>query len=102
MSCAACSTRIERVLNKMEGIQQANVNLATEKAVVEFDDSLVNTERIEEAIRKLGYEIIKEVKQANKVDFKIGGMSCAACSAKIETLMRGDLRSIPTAIKLSR
>ena len=47
--------------------------------------NLLNTQKFEEIINKLGYEIIKEkVANENKVELKISGMSCAACSAKIE------------------
>lgn len=85
MSCAACAARIEKGLNKLEGVKQANVNFAVEKATVEFDDSVVNEDNLEAVIEKLGYSVIKEKKQQeNKIELKITGMSCAACSAKIE------------------
>jgi len=85
MSCAACAVRIEKGLNKLEGVKLANVNFAMEKATVEFDDKQINTEKFEETIQKLGYGIIKEsIAKGNKAELKITGMSCAACSAKIE------------------
>ena len=85
MSCAACAARIEKGLNKLEGVKQANVNFAVEKATVEFDDSVVNEDNLEAVIEKLGYSVIKEKKQQeNKIELKVTGMSCAACSAKIE------------------
>jgi len=37
MTCAACSARIEKVVGKMDGVEQISVNLATEKASVSFD-----------------------------------------------------------------
>ena len=85
MSCAACALRIEKGLGKVEGVSSANVNFAMERATVEFDDKLANTQKLEQVVAKLGYSIIKEVetKDSNAV-FKITGMSCAACSAKIE------------------
>lgn len=84
MSCAACAARIEKGLNKLDGVK-ANVNFAVEKATVEFDDTAVNTDKFEETIQKLGYGVIKEkVETENRVELKINGMSCAACSAKIE------------------
>lgn len=84
MSCAACSARIERVLNRTEGIKKANVNLATEKASIEYDDSVISADKIEEAIRGLGYEVVKEKKGEHRVELDIGGMSCATCALKIE------------------
>lgn len=85
MSCAACAARIEKGLNKIEGIKQANVNFAIEKATVEYEDTLVNSDKIGEAVRKLGYDVLQQTtSNKNRVELKITGMSCAACSAKIE------------------
>ena len=42
MTCAACATRIEKGLKKMDGVQDANVNLALEKAMVKFDPAVMN------------------------------------------------------------
>lgn len=58
MTCAACSSRIERVLSRTEGIDQANVNLITEKASVEFDHDHVDMDEIFEKVKQLGYEPI--------------------------------------------
>ena len=85
MSCAACAARIEKGLNKLEGVKKAAVNFAIEKAVVEYDDTEVNAEKFDEVIKKLGYEIIKEkAPSESKIDLKLKGMTCAACTAKIE------------------
>lgn len=85
MSCSACAARIEKGLNKLEGIKNANVNYAVEKATVEFEDGFVNLGQIREAVKKLGYEAVEEEDgKQTKIELKITGMSCAACSAKIE------------------
>ncbi len=85
MSCAACAARIEKGLNKLEGVASANVNFAMERAVVEYDDDLVQPSQLDEAVKKLGYNIVKEEKQdEHHISLKISGMSCAACSARIE------------------
>ena len=85
MSCAACAARIEKGLNKIEGIKQANVNFAVEKATVEYEDTQIDSSKIIEAVKKLGYDVLQEAKiDLGKVELKITGMSCAACSAKIE------------------
>lgn len=85
MSCAACAARIEKGLNKLEGVQNANVNLAMEKAMVEFDDKAVDPAKLDEVIEKLGYHVIEdEPANYNKAELKISGMTCAACSARIE------------------
>ncbi|MHB8063303.1 MAG: heavy metal translocating P-type ATPase [Ruminiclostridium sp.] len=85
MSCAACAARIEKGLNRLEGVKQANVNFAMERATVEFDDKNISHQRLEETIQKLGYGVINDKKEeGNRIELKITGMSCAACSAKIE------------------
>jgi P-type Cu+ transporter len=78
MTCSACAVRIEKVLNKMDGVN-ANVNLAMEKASVKYDPDVTSLRDIEQRIEKLGYGVTKE-----KVELDISGMTCAACSSRIE------------------
>lgn len=79
MTCAACSSRVERGLRKMEGVQEANVNLALEKAMVKFDAAVMNAADIQKKIRDLGYDVVTE-----KKELVLTGMTCAACSTRIE------------------
>lgn len=79
MTCAACATRIEKGLKKIEGVENANVNFALERASVTFDKNKVDLQKIEQKIVDLGYSTIKE-----NVDFVITGMTCAACATRIE------------------
>ncbi|MBI0577679.1 copper-translocating P-type ATPase [Neobacillus cucumis] len=79
MTCAACAIRIEKGLNKLEGVETANVNLALERSNVKYDPEKVKVEDIEKKIKDLGYEVIKE-----KTEFDITGMTCAACATRIE------------------
>ncbi|MFV9511125.1 heavy metal translocating P-type ATPase [Tepidibacillus sp. LV47] len=78
MTCAACSTRIEKGLNKLDGVN-ASLNLTLEKAAITYDPSKVTLEQIEQKIKDLGYGVRKD-----KVELDIVGMTCAACSARIE------------------
>lgn len=57
MHCAACSSKIESVLGKLEGIKEASVNLATEKASVVYDENKIDREDIKAKIKKIGYGI---------------------------------------------
>jgi len=59
MHCAACSTRVEKALSKLEGVQSAVVNLATEKATVIFNPQILRLSAIKAAIVNAGYEVIK-------------------------------------------
>ena len=79
MTCAACAARIEKNLNKVPGVQQASVNFASEKVTVVFDPSVADQGKLIETVRKTGYDVANV-----KVELAISGMTCAACSARIE------------------
>lgn len=79
MTCAACANRIEKGLNKLDGVASANVNFALEKASVIYDPMKVNVNHLEESIKKLGYGTAKDA-----VGFQLEGMTCAACANRIE------------------
>ncbi|WJH31941.1 heavy metal translocating P-type ATPase [Paenibacillus sp. CC-CFT742] len=79
MTCAACSTRIEKGLSRMEGVQQASVNLAIEQANVTYDPNAVSVNALRDKVEALGYGTVTE-----SIDLDITGMTCAACSARIE------------------
>lgn len=63
MTCAACSARVEKVLNRLEGIKRATVNLSTNKAIVEFPSGAVEDEDLIKAIEKAGYKAEIEVER---------------------------------------
>lgn len=85
MSCASCAANIEKTLKATEGVTQAGLNFATEKATVEFDDDKISPQDIHAVIRKLGYGSISAPDVSpNKVVLSVTGMSCVACSARIE------------------
>lgn len=67
MTCAACAARIEKVVGKMEGIDEISVNLATEKAVVSYDPEKATLQEIRERIEKAGYGA-DEVKEKKLID----------------------------------
>lgn len=79
MTCAACATRIEKGLNKMDGVEVANVNLALEKSLIKYNPEKLSNKDFEQKIQDLGYGVVKENKE-----FVITGMTCAACSTRIE------------------
>ena len=62
MTCAACSARVERALRKLEGVQSAAVNLATEKATVVFDPRTLRLSSIKEAVERAGYTALEPPK----------------------------------------
>ena len=58
MHCAACSRAVERALKKTDGVESAAVNIATEKAVLEFDDKKLKYKDIVNAVVKAGYQVV--------------------------------------------
>ncbi|MDI6706459.1 MAG: heavy metal translocating P-type ATPase, partial [Bacillota bacterium] len=56
MTCAACSSAVERALKKLEGVESAGVNFASEKAVVRYDGSLLRLSQLKQAIEGAGYQ----------------------------------------------
>lgn len=83
MTCAACAQRIEKTVRKLSGVNQANVNLASEKLFVEYDSDSVELSAVKAAVTKIGYEVEEKSENA-KVTIPIGGMTCAACARRVE------------------
>lgn len=67
MTCASCSKAVERALGKLNGIESASVNLATEKASVVYNPEIVRLSEIKQAINKAGYQAL-EIKNKSAVD----------------------------------
>ena len=61
MTCASCSSAVQRTLTKLEGMEKAQVNLATETATLSFDESALDLEVIKKAVKRIGYEILEDV-----------------------------------------
>ncbi|SES23713.1 Cu+-exporting ATPase [Gracilibacillus ureilyticus] len=81
MTCAACSNRVEKVLNKMDGVK-AQVNLTTEKATIDYNSDKNSIDDITKKIETIGYGV-----QTDKVELDVMGMTCAACSNRIEKIL---------------
>lgn len=56
MHCAGCSTRLERVLNNLEGVETAKVSLEEKKATIKYDETKISLESIKEAIDDAGFK----------------------------------------------
>jgi Cu+-exporting ATPase len=68
MTCAACAARIERSLSRSEGVENASVNLATERATVKFDPHVTSVDRIVGTIRDAGYDAIVPAADESRAD----------------------------------
>ncbi len=87
MTCAACAQRIERTVRKLPGVKEANVNLASEKLFVELDENGPQPDAITQAVAKIGYSAQEKTEYSN-VTIPIGGMTCAACSQRVEKALK--------------
>lgn len=63
MTCSACSNGLEKYLNKQEGIISAGVNLVMANAIISYDETKLNQEKIEEFIKKAGFKSLGEFKE---------------------------------------
>ncbi|MGA1792091.1 MAG: copper ion binding protein, partial [bacterium] len=92
MTCASCVARIEKGLKEIEGVKDASVNFASEKATVEYDPSLTSPEHMTRKVKDLGYDVAASEKSADtvldKTIISVGGMTCAACVRRVESAIK--------------
>ena len=99
MTCASCVRRIEKALSKVAGVANATVNLATERATVNFDPAQADIASLAAAVQKAGYGVrdlpvsqpaaeakpMAEAKPvADELSLPIEGMTCASCVMRVE------------------
>lgn len=87
MTCAACAKAVERSSKKVEGVIEANVNIATEKLNIKYDEDKTDIDKIVSAIVKAGYTA-EEEKQSKEITLGIGNMTCTACAKAVERVVR--------------
>lgn len=83
MSCINCVRAIEKSLSNLNGVISAKVNLTTEKAVIDFDPTILDQKTIEKTIVDIGYQVIHD-----QLSLQIGGMTCINCAKSIEKALR--------------
>ena len=81
MTCASCANAVERATKKLDGVSESNVNLATEKLSIAFDETLVSVDDIKAAVEKAGYKAITD---GVTKTLRIEGMTCASCANAVE------------------
>ncbi|PAK35477.1 heavy metal translocating P-type ATPase [Bacillus safensis] len=79
MTCAACAGRIEKGLNRLEGVEEASVNLALETSHIVYETEQLTPDDLKRKVQSLGYDVVME-----QAEFDIEGMTCAACANRIE------------------
>jgi Cu+-exporting ATPase len=92
MTCTTCAATIEKALAETEGVGQARVNFASEKASIEYDPERVDLTKIKDAVSGAGYGVALQ-----KSIFPVRGMTCASCVARVEAA----LKSVPGVVSAS-
>ncbi len=92
MTCTTCAATIEKGISETPGVEQADVNFASEKASIKYDPTKVDLARIKDTVSQLGYGVA-----TRKSIFPVGGMTCASCVARVEEA----LSSVPGVISAS-
>jgi Cu+-exporting ATPase len=93
LSCASCVTRVERALRAVPGVTDARVNLASETAQVDGDSGLAP---LTDAVERAGYGVRRQA-----LVLKVGGMSCASCSARVEKALLKQPGVLSAAVNLA-
>ncbi len=88
MTCSACSQRVEKSLNKAKGVIAAQVNLAVEKAYVQYDSTEISEQDLINVIESAGYKAKVDNKDLKTVTLKLSGMTCSSCSQRVEKTLQ--------------
>ncbi len=92
MTCANCALNIERGVKRLEGIQDARVNFASEQAAVSFDPQQIRIRDVVEKIKKSGYGV-----STAKIELPLTGMTCANCALNIERALNKKVSGVVSA-----
>ncbi|MBS3791834.1 copper-translocating P-type ATPase [Candidatus Bipolaricaulota bacterium] len=94
MTCASCAQAVEKGLADLEGTEDVNVNIATDKASLAYDPEEVSKDDMAEAVEKAGYRLAEG--EEGKAELDIEGMTCASCSQAVEGAL-ADLEGVEEA-----
>ncbi|WP_099191818.1 heavy metal translocating P-type ATPase [Tepidibacter mesophilus] len=83
LHCASCVSALEKAMNKLEGVQDVSVNLATQKMEINYSEDIISEKEIIEAVTKAGYKASNNA-NTREIVIPIQGMTCASCSRAAE------------------
>jgi Cu+-exporting ATPase len=92
MTCASCVRRVERALSRMEGVAEARVNFANERASVTYEPTVTSPDKLIGAVKDAGYGA-----DFREMTFGVTGMTCASCVGRVERA----LEKVPGVFKAS-
>ena len=104
MTCSACSNGLEKYLNKQEGIKNAAVNLVMANAVIEYDEKLLNQEKIEKFVEEAGFKslgLFKEIKIEERSKKEKGKfISFSILAIILMYISMGHMIGLPTTLSM--
>ncbi|WP_216329178.1 heavy metal translocating P-type ATPase [Deinococcus aestuarii] len=83
MTCASCVGRVERGLSKVEGVESAAVNLATERATITYNPEQAAPQALIAKVKDVGYEPV-----VGEIELGVQGMTCASCVSRVERALK--------------
>jgi len=83
MTCATCAGTVEKALAALPGVTSTSVNLASEKAAVEYDPQIADAASLVRAVENVGYGVVSD-----DITLAIVGMHCATCALTIEDTLK--------------
>src|SRR3712207_115064 len=92
MTCASCVRRVERALSRKEGVAEASVNFAAEKASVTYEPTATSPDDLIGAIKDAGYGA-----DVRETTFGVTGMTCVSCVGRVERV----LKKVPGVLEAS-
>ncbi|MDX3774116.1 heavy metal translocating P-type ATPase [Chromatiaceae bacterium AAb-1] len=91
MSCSSCAGRIEKAISQVKGVSAVSVNLATEEALIQQQQTVVLQDIID-AVQHAGYQVKRQ-----QLQLPLSGLSCASCASRVEKA----LSQVPGVISVS-
>ncbi len=82
MHCTGCANSVKKVLEQVDGISTADVNLAAEKATIQFSEQSIDDKAVVDAVQKAGFNV--HLPEKKSITFHVGGMHCTGCSSAVE------------------
>ncbi|HZD05256.1 MAG TPA: heavy metal translocating P-type ATPase, partial [Longimicrobiales bacterium] len=92
MTCVNCAATVERTLKKTEGVEEASVNFATERATVRFDPTRVRADELVQRVSHAGYGVATQ-----RLELPITGMTCTSCAATVERTLQSRVPGVVSA-----
>ena len=84
MTCASCVRHVEKAFEASSGVMSVSVNLATESAIISYEDTLYNNDQTVKAVKDAGYEAKLILDNQKTITMRVEGMTCATCANTID------------------